>query len=736
MQKPQLPIGIHEKLTLEAPDTWNVDDFQGYERMAVSRGNTVLETIFDETRTPLPKLIASVRWSQLRFPYREFAIACGMSPNGYKPMEQDPKPRAIPHREKYTKLLRFWEKQGIASGIREQLIDLLTIPELLDEHPESADLLDVVQHMRSEAELVLGIDQMTAFYHRIGYDVGHEAVEKKFHSFYNTAWQRQRTGTVPDYRTLLELVNTMYAGRGDAKTRMRTLRLQQAEAVWEGVKRKQYLDRTLEPPLADMLIAMERHIATTHDATLTAETLRDAFGLGPMHSQHLIQCELIEPDAMLHAMTTCVPAKGRKDMQAAWAAAFEAEQQRGSFRRLCQEAMAERGYTAADVATILGVKAPEDRGKEPVEREYRYRPDSEVRGVLLHNQVSRQIAVEAMVQIVARDTTHADALRQAYIHDRTRFFMRTGARLSGNGLRMRIARELANMSMAELALHFLPKKDHGNAAVVRAKDLELQRLERNEGKTHSITHGRVLRIVDGVAATRAQEALGRAASYGELSPETLSSDGVQSFAQQLIAALKTGAGGISDAMRNMARNDDEWLRSDLITTMAEGTFVPTLPQLRLMAKSTADAALPEEVLANWYARFPQALTGGVMLFGTFAKPLPRVLCTLIATKESNPITFFKDRVPGVVPTVGTKHLRSLEAGESVDWKYLHKYLLACGLQPGQMSYKLAKLLYDNGGDTAAAIRELKPGLEKARLQPSALTLPGLLPEELGQKKKK
>jgi hypothetical protein len=104
-------------------------------------------------------------------------------------------------------------------------------------------------------------------------------------------------------------------------------------------------------------------------------------------------------------------------------------------------------------------------------------------------------------------------------------------------------------------------------------------------------------------------------------------------------------------------------------------------------------------------------------------------------RESNPINFFKDRVPGVVPTIGTKHLRSLEAGENVEWKYLHKYLLACGLQPGQTPYRLAKLLYENGGDTAAAIRELKPGLEKARLQPNALTLPGLLPEELSHKKK-
>lgn len=736
MPKAQLPVGIHDKLSLAEPDTWNVDDFQGYERMAVSRGNTVLETIFRETRTQLPKLVASVRWSQLRYPYREFAIACGMSPNGYKPMEQDQKPRSAPHREKYTKLLHFWEKQGISSGIREQLLDLLTVPELLETHPESADVLDAMRHMRSEAELVLGIDHMTAFYHRIGYDVGHDSVEAKFHGFYNTAWQRERTGTVPDYRALLELVHTMYAGRGDAKTRMRTLRLQQAEVVWEGVKRKQYLDRTLEPVLADMLIAMERHIATTQDATLTAETLRDTFGFGPMHSQHLIQCELIEPEAMSQAMAACVPAKDRKEMQTAWADAFEAEQQRGSFRRLCQEAMAERGYTAADVANILGVQAPEDRGKEPVEREYRYRPDSEVRGVLLHNQVSRQIAVEAMVQVVARDAAHADTLRQAYIYDRTRFFQRTGARLSGDGLRMRIARELANISMAELALQFLPKKDHGNVAVVRAKDLELQRLERNEGKAHTITHGKVDRILQGIASKRAQEAMDRAARYGEISPETLSSDGVQSFAQQLIAALKTGAGGISDAMRDMSRKDDEWLRSDLITAMAEGTFVPTLPQLRLMAKSTADAALPQEVLADWHARFPQALSGGVMLFGTVTKPLPRVLCTLIAMRESNPITFFKDRVPGVVPTVGTKHLRSLEAEESVDWKYIHKYLLACGLQPGQTSYRLAKLLHENGGNTSAAIRELMPALAKARLQPSALTLPGLLPEELEQKKKK
>ena len=71
MKNTGFPKGIEEKLPLEEPDLWDVDDFESYQRMAVARGNAALQRIFDATRTDLPKLIASVRWSALRLPCSE-----------------------------------------------------------------------------------------------------------------------------------------------------------------------------------------------------------------------------------------------------------------------------------------------------------------------------------------------------------------------------------------------------------------------------------------------------------------------------------------------------------------------------------------------------------------------------------------------------------------------------------------------------------------------------------------
>lgn len=111
---------------------------------------------------------------------------------------------------------------------------------------------------------------------------------------------------------------------------------------------------------------------------------------------------------------------------------------------------------------------------------------------------------------------------------------------------------------------------------------------------------------------------------------------VQNMAQKLIADLK-GAKAVSEAMRDSARHDSLWLRLDLITSMAEGSFVCSLRSLHLMAKSTVDAGLPEEVIRDWYERFPEQLQDSVTHFGTVKTPLARVLCTLITTKDANPM---------------------------------------------------------------------------------------------------
>ncbi len=731
------PKGIDEKLQLEEPELWDVDDFRRHKRMAVARGNTALKAIFENTRTDLPKLIAGIRWSKLRMPYADFAKATGMSPNGYKPMEKDRGPQNLPHRAKYTKLLAHWEKQGISSGIREQLLDLLTCPELLEQDPSCIDLLSAIGHIRSQSGNLLGVQQMNNFYQRVGYECGHKNVARQFgkaygkKNVYNTVWQRAKTDTVPDYVEVVQLVNVMYAGRGKEMKAKHALRRAQGEAIWSMAKKRKYLECTIEEPLAEFLVLLERDLATDAGITLTAEALRTQYDMGPQNADLLIRCELIGSDAIEPLLGRWMDDATRKRFLRLWNDARGTEKKRNSFGALAGEAMDERGYTAADLATLLRVQAPEERGKKAhKDRSQRYRGDSEVHRVLFDNRVSNQIAVEALTQLLARDADHADELRETYIRERERYLRRTGAWISGEGFTMRIKRELANVDMNELALHFLPRAQHGNRAAVKDKNHELQRLERGEGKEHKISFGEIMPILEKLANERAAAAIARIEELDVMDESLKKFATVQEMASNLIKGKK-GAGSVSDAMRNIAQNDSLWLRADLVTKMAEGEFVPALPPLRTMGKATVDTVLPEEVVRDWHVQFPHQLERGAMDIGKFTQPLPRVLCTLLATKEASAIRFFEQRVLGIVPTHGTKMLRDLEEGNPVDWKYIHKILLAMGLQPFQIAYRLAKGLYDSPtGDVETVLAELVPVLQKQKLEIHPVNLPGLTSAEL------
>ncbi|MBP7114339.1 MAG: hypothetical protein KBA40_02695, partial [Candidatus Peribacteraceae bacterium] len=474
MAHPGFPDGIDDKLDLSEPYVWDVDDFVGRERMPVARGNTKLEEIYMNTRTLLPKLISSVRWSKLRRPYREYSDEIGLSINGYKPLEKDPKLASGAHREKITKLLAYWEEKGISSGIREQLLDLLLNPELLELDDSCTDLLSSIEYIREQSLQVIGAKEVSAFYHRVGYELGHDTVEKKFPSTYNTLWQRDKTGTVPDILELIKFVDTMYAGKSKVMIAKRTMRHEQAAALWREARKNQYRENTVEDPLAIILTAMEEHLARMNGATLTAKSIGEGLDVGSLNSERLIQSELIGTADIAPIARTVMNRSEVDDFLLSWEKACVVELQRESFGRQCQAAMNDRGLTAADIGRALDVKAPEERGIESKGREQRYRPDAEVRSVLYHNHVSSQIPVEALIQLIASDDKHAGTLRAAYFTERERYFRRNGYRKSGEGLRMRITRELAGASTKKLATNFLPENKHGDKKTVREIDLNLQ----------------------------------------------------------------------------------------------------------------------------------------------------------------------------------------------------------------------------------------------------------------------
>jgi hypothetical protein len=638
---------------------------------------------------------------------------------------------------KYTKLLTYWKKQGISLGIREQLLDLLTCPDLLQLDPSCKDLLSSITFIRTRMLHVIEAEHIDAFYHRLGYDLGHEQVRERCRAclgsmgdIYNTSWQRRKTGTIPTYVEIRNIVDALYANRSKAGKALRHLRHEQGEGLWMEAKRHQYKERGIEAPLAEVLIAIEKDLATRFRETVTHRALQERYGLGPLHAARLIQSELIEGDAIDPVLGHVVDPSSRRTLRKTWGEAYALEKVRPSFGKLCAAAMEERGFTAADLAKILGVAPPEERGKQKKERKQRFRPDSDVRGVLFSHHTSSQIAVEAIIHVLSHDEDEARLLREAYVAERERFYRRKGDWIHGQGLTMRIWRELANVDMNTLAQHFLPEKKHNDRKAVRQKNQELQRLERQEGKRHTISFKDVQRVLQDIAQERAEEALARLQSFDAADESLKNFSTVREMAKNLIRYCKGGAKEISQIMRDMARNDSEWLRSDLITAMGEGTFVSALPPLRVMAQGTIDAVLPEDVLRDWHERFPLQLQKGVVDFGKVHRPLARVLSTLIARLEANPIRFFADRVPGIVPTLGTKYLRQLDVGESVEWRHLHKCLLGMGVRSQHPLYQFVQTLHANNGDVAATLEVMTPIHRAEGLEIHPMNFPGLTAEEL------
>ncbi len=758
------PPAWDERLTLDLRDIDLPDPekFQSYEKMAMKRGNTAFLELFARTQSRLPKLIATVRWSMFHSPGKDFADEIGLSGHGYFSTEKDLEGRQ-PQFHTYHLLLKHWETIGISRGIRDQLLDLLTFPALFEqENPKKnrtydpqPTLLQKIDEVRSGALGILNDSHVTAFYHRIGFENGHPNVAKHFPKFWNKLWQREKTGTVPIALELLDVIQAMYAGEDDASAQLRVLRMAEGKALWIEAKKNQYRGRGIEEPLCELLAKMEMDLAENFEwhiddgkkkksegMTLTAEALREAYDIPNVSVQSLIQCELVDWKDIETVAARVIDPKALQTFEVSWYAAHSAEKQRVSFGNSAEQAMKERGFNYRMLYDLLMTDDEKQSTMTNVsdEGETRNRPENVIRHIIHDNAQSSQISIESLIRILTRDDAAYQELRNLYVSERERYYRRIGNRLEGNGLQMRIQRELANMSMGELAMHFLSASEKKDKMTVRAKDLELQRLERNELKDHPISFRRVFKILAEAIAERKEEATVSLRSLNEF-PEALKIwTTVQELAEHCVKGMK-GAAYVTEAMENYASADSpDCLRSDLILDVASGTFVPPLRCLRVMAQGVAEKTLSPDVVLDWYERFPQQLTEGCQVFSptSFQKPLARLLCTMIGSLDSNMIDFFRRRVEGLRDTHGTQLIRAIDEGhyDASDWVNVRKILLGAGLKSGSIKWQFAEMLFKNGQNVDAALEELVPRLEQQGLEIHSENLPGVTREELLKHRKK
>ncbi len=405
------------------------------------------------------------------------------------------------------------------------------------------------------------------------------------------------------------------------------------------------------------------------------------------------------------------------------------------FGSVAEQAMDARGFNYKLLYDLLVTDKETGRTKQktPDEAETRTRPENVIRHIIHDNAQSSDISIESLLRILTRDDTAYRELRELYIAERERYYRRIGNRLEGDGLRMRILRELANMSMKDLAMHFLSASDKKDKATVHKKDLELQKLERNESKTHAISFARVFKILDATTLERAEEAGRSLKTLGKF-PEALKSwTTVQELAANAVAGMK-GAAYVSEAMEKYAAADSsDCLRPDLILDAASGKFVPPLRCFRVMAQGVAEKTLTPDIVLDWYERFPGQLEKGCPVFSPskFKSPLSRVLCTMIGSLDSNLINFSK-RADITHGTQGTQVIFRIDAGQcdAADWQTVRKILLGAGFKSSSMKWQFAELLFRNGQNVDAALEELVPRMRKLGIPITSEQLPGMTPKEL------
>ncbi len=751
------PPAWDERLSLDLDDVElrDVEDFKGFARMAVSRGNTAFLEGYRNAESRLARMMMIVRWTLFHSPSKDFAKKVGLSTHGYVSTEKDTEGR-MPQFHTYHRALEYWKKKGIAQGIRDQMLDLLTMPELFEQkkpkkkerYDPQPTLLEKIEEVRTDASILLSDKHANAFYHRIGFETGHPNVEKHFPKFWNRLWQREKIGTVPLAVELLEVIKSMYAGNGKAATQLRALRMAEGKALWTEVKQNQYRGRGIELPLAELLAKMELDLAenfewrigegrekTVEPMTLTAEALREAYGMQPVHAQALIQCEIVDYDEIKLFVSRIFDPKSLKKFETAWKVAHSAEKARVGFGTKAEQAMEARGFNYKLLYDLLVTDKETGRTKQktPDEAETRTRPENVIRHIIHDNAQSSDISIESLLRILTRDDTAYRELRELYIAERERYYRRIGNRLEGDGLRMRILRELANMSMRDLAMYFLSASERKDKVTVHKKDLELQRLERNESKTHAISYKRVFAILDATTLERAEEAGRSLKTLGKF-PEALKSwTTVQELAGNAVAGMK-GAAYVSEAMEKYAAADSsDCLRPDLILDAASGKFVPPLRCFRVMAQGVAEKTLTPDVVLDWYERFPGQLEKGCPVFSPskFQSPLSRALCTMIGSLDSNLIKFF-DRVEGIRGTQGTQLIFRIDAGEcdEKDWQIVRKILLGAGLKSSTIKWQFAELLFKNGQNVDAALEELVPRMKKLGISITSEQLPGIATKDL------
>lgn len=620
-------------------------------------------------------LLAETRVLVLQMGRYEFGKIAGMHFHAVKNAET---PGSHPQHESLSRIYRTWERlasdKDQPAPVRKQLA--AACDKLLD--------LLVPEEDERGRPLRASVDGL---YRIWMYQLGRRAFEnaskrtnrQRLPLTYGTLWQRREVGMVPDFEEVRVI--------GTRLNRDLTM----AATIWDQRKTEQLAARGMPAPLTRFIVAIQ----LTHPGLrMTAASIRRHLKVTEKAAQAINNGQLINFDDIQHVVSAVIPRKEISALKRQWNEAWDRlgvqEDFPTAFPRICSE----NAWTNHMLATLLGVRPPEERAgqREPrkakTNRAEAYRPSAEIRRMYQENAFSGQAPALAAIELIASEQISEGNRGENQKEYLTRLFLEgVGQRLLQKGS----SAHASPVRRHRILCGVLPQQ---LAAASGYSKSDILLLERGLVDVSASEERRLLKLSETFPASKVSEARDRLAEL-KSPPSTV---------VQAVSRLRDRHGGYVPLSRLLHDDTDRRLNLSPVhlKRIEQGEDVPALPLLRHLV-TRGGSELTPELVGDWYERMPEFLSANQKL--RWRHPLVRGFGMVILEKWHSLHDFWEEQFQDdfSYPTL-TRNFQQLNGqGYDFSWTTVSRYLNAAGVGVADPRRKYLQRLFDRKDEVTAAI---------------------------------
>ena len=696
-------------LTLDTPQYVPVAEKRGHVLTATKTNNRVLKRVFSATEDTylddpdayLNRLTTTVRWSLLELSRHACSAASGLEIQTLINIEE-PTASSRRQRDVMSRLLTFWRSKNVPELVQEQLL--------------------------SAIERRIG--GMGGFYAKLGYDMGFDALKEASKLSERTLWSRITEQYVPDALEVFTVISTLYQGRGKVET-VKNVRFEEGKEAWRQAKQAELVDeRGLESELAEFLLGLEIYVAQTYNLPLRSDVLRlnthQDLAMNQETILKILNGQLVPWKFVQNAAQRVCTPEVYDRLASSWDSLVAYDAERPSFAKQFYACCKRHGVSMSDlhytqqITTVAERAGKSDQGKS-------YRADT-VRTIIDGGGISAQTCARAMVAQVAEDTKEANELKQSYTDERRRFHTRAGSRAVHHHLDMVIAREWNGVRLIDLAAYLL-RDENPTPSAIDTLARRISAIEYGGIRDNSIDKSELRTIdlaVEAIGKQKVSAVLKRLRLEGQLPEHCTQFETVREAAALLIEGVGS-ASLLSDRIGREASSIHFHINERRLRLMARGEDCPPLPLVTHMLEC-CNLTLDEKVKRDWYEQFPEYLR--TRCRGGTARPLPRMLLTLVHAEQPTAKSFAQEHLPVYADSCVSNAISLLKAGKWPGWDAVERILSAAGIGCREYLWRFAEHLYWHDNNLQSGLALVVPSATQNKKTLHPIDFPGLTMQEM------